>query len=568
MENNTFRLMVLAIVAVALIGIFIYQFSDFFKMKKNAEDEVKKKLDEAETDLGHFKSKIGSFEQEHTIQAMAFESTNRSIVFECNSELFCCAEGEKCEKSIEWDNAGNTRYFSFNDSKTIIVSGRCRHEEIYICRVYLGEEPAQVNIKEITFENEEFDLSENTKFSIGFETENVGQQDMFSTKAKAMVYKIISRHGTETERKLVDEFSVDFPLGAGEEHSDEIELEITENGEYEIEVIIEEEDDETNYEKQVFELNAFGEADSSTCTAGELKIQELEKCVYLLPCKCKSIVECERIWREALDLSIEDKFEVMSADEKKEEITLKYEAEYNIPDFCDPEEMDCEGYCVEPPEPDCRTKPCKDSQNCRVWLPCECDVGADFSKCEAVWKEQLPERTLQTGQFNGETTLFVSGEIKRIPHEICGPCGGIVKSWIDCCELPKVLNCGGKLCEGSEPEVPEPEPEPVIEPPICEDGAAQTLNCIQNDLDCDLLFVCECMSFEQCKQAWITKLETEWGFPGASTQFQRAIPGNYPGKTAVKLEGEDKTDCTECLPDMRKCHQDIWGLETRCKQIP
>ncbi|GEM_PF-1806120 len=551
MEQAPFKLLILAVIAIAVVLLFLTQFTPFFAWKEKPERVVKKQLKIAETQLGHFASQKTVFPAGYTVKALPFESSDRSIVFRCNSSLYCCPEGEKCEKAIEWDNTGKRRFFSFKESKPVTVSGRCRYKDLYICRVYIGNKPAQVDIKDLKLDAQDLDLAKNNKINAEFEVENTGDKDMTTVQAIARVYKIISKNELETKRELKKEYSTEFGLGKGEKHTGKLGIKIEENGKYEVEITFQEKEDETNYETKTFNVTAFGEAQAEQCTTGKMRVQELEKCVYLLPCKCNSLVECEKLWRNALNIPAEEKLELVSADEKKEEIILKYSADYKIPEWCDPKTMECKGYCIEePPEPKCKALPCQeDKENCRVWLPCKCNQGAPFEKCIAAWEEKLGEKNYKKGLFNGKKALYIDGTIKRIPTSICTPCGGIVKNWSNCCELPQIETCGGNKCETAKPE-PTPTPSPTPKPtPACTDGKPELLDCHNISVGCVQVFPCKCMSYEECKKAWSAKMKNEWNFNSLPT-FK---PYSYNGQEVPAVFGEDVTDCPECEAKYGNC---------------
>lgn len=543
--ENPFKLLVFAIIVVALLALFFFYFAPLYLWKEEPTEAVKTQLEIAETQLGHYASQDAVFSSGYTVQATGFESPHRSIVFECNSEIYCCEEGKDCEKAIEWDNAGKRRYFSFKETKGVKVSARCRYEDIYICKVFIGKEPAQVKIQSLELEPQELDLSKENSLRANFEVENTGEKGMIAVEAIARLYKKqVNRHG-ELERVLKKESSKEFSLGVGEEYKGELEIEIGENGEYEVEIIVREKTDGTNYEKQSFEVKAFGMVETETCAVGEMQIQELEKCVYLLPCKCKGIVECEKTWRNRLNIPIEEEFEIVSVDEEEEEIVLKYTAEYEIPEWCDSETMNCEEYCKyqELPEPECTLSPCRDDlDNCRVWLPCECEEGADFQKCIDAWNAKIGERNFKTGILNGKKAVYIEGQWRQGIQEICDRCGGKIKRVVNYCLLPKVNGCGGN----SPPQIIQPatqtQPKPEAQKP-CKPKALfwdkQEIKTAGYETNvCYVVFVCECASFEECANLWKPRISPEPRFEHYS----------YNGKDVPALKG------TGCDPECDECY--------------
>jgi len=313
MEENTFKLAVIAIIAIALLALFLFYFGPLYIWKEKPVEVVEKNLQIAEVDLGHYHHQKTEFPEDFGIKTDPFENKSRSIKFECNHDVLCCPEGEDCERVIEWDNNQQRRFFSFKLQKPVEVSARCRHEEIYICRVYIGEEPAQVDITKLELGNNLLDLTKKKTTTITYSVSNVGKQDMLGVQGKALLYKLKeSKYSEEPERILVKEFFDEVvPLEIGEDLEREIEVEITENGDYEIEFTVFEPLDETNYESTTMEVKAEGLVEIGDCIPGEIQKEYFseEECRYFFPCEdCKSIIECERKWRGKYNLPVDFEF--------------------------------------------------------------------------------------------------------------------------------------------------------------------------------------------------------------------------------------------------------------------
>jgi len=320
--NSIFRLLVYAVIVALLLFIFFAVFAPQYFWSEEPDRLIKTKLGAAETDLGHYHHGKTRFPEEFTVKAEGYESKSRSLVFECNSGVLCCPKGEDCEgkKAIEWDNQTDERFFSFKEEKPVEVSARCREEGFYICKVFIGEEPAQVDITSFEVSDTELDLMEKNWLKLKYKVENTGKQYMGGVRGIARLYKIKKLpFGQEPEKDLVKEFKDEiFSLGIGEEVEREIDIVIEGNGDYQIEFVSFEENDETNYETETIEIKASGIVEIGECIPGQTESEYYseEKCRYFFPCEdCKSLVECERKWREQYSIPEEFKFELWKYDE-------------------------------------------------------------------------------------------------------------------------------------------------------------------------------------------------------------------------------------------------------------
>ncbi|MCX6802719.1 MAG: hypothetical protein NT067_06435 [Candidatus Diapherotrites archaeon] len=328
MEQDTFRLAVYAIIAAALLYIFFVHFAPAYLWKEKPEQIVGKQLQAAETQLGQYSHQEGKFPKELTMKAEGYESMSRNVTFECNYDIFCCPKGEECSRAIEWDNNQEKRYYSFKQAEPVEVSARCRYENIYICKVFLGKEPAQVKITGFSATDIELDLTKKNTTTIKYAVKNTGQPDLIAAQATARLYKIKKLpYGQEPEKTLVYEAKgEEFGLGTGEETGKELQVEITENGNYEIEFTVQEKTDDTDFETKTFEVKATGIVEIGAC---ELKPPEKEyfsetECRYFLPCEdCKSLIECKRKWREKYGLPKDFEFGLNKYDDVKGSIKLE-----------------------------------------------------------------------------------------------------------------------------------------------------------------------------------------------------------------------------------------------------
>ncbi len=188
------------------------------------------------------------------------------------------------------------------ESKRLKVSARCRFEKLFICKVYVGEEPAQLSLQGVSIEPEnEINLAQSKYVTISFKVKNTGKKSIIAVEPIAKIYiKEIEQGSEQTKWIFIEEQRYKtFPLSVDEEHSGQIQVRLRQVGKYKIHFLLREQTDETNYQEYEFEIKAHGLASLEECIPSErvARWYEEDKCRYFLQCDaCDSISRCAQLW--------------------------------------------------------------------------------------------------------------------------------------------------------------------------------------------------------------------------------------------------------------------------------
>ncbi len=337
MEERSFRLLVVAIVVIALLFVFFQFIAPYFLWPYKPQEEIETRLKIAEAKLGTYTTKELILPKEFATDAKAFDTASRSVVFECNNLALCCNKGKSCPKVIEWDNSYKGRYIKVKESKRLKVSARCRFEKLFICKVYVGEEPAQLSLQGVSIEPEnEINLAQSKYVTISFKVKNTGKKSIIAVEPIAKIYiKEIEQGSEQTKWIFIEEQRYKtFPLSVDEEHSGQIQVRLRQVGKYKIHFLLREQTDETNYQEYEFEIKAHGLASLEECIPSErvARWYEEDKCRYFLQCDaCDSISRCAQLWAQMLEVN-QAEFTVWETNGK---VVLYLEGKSYVPEACE-----------------------------------------------------------------------------------------------------------------------------------------------------------------------------------------------------------------------------------------
>jgi hypothetical protein len=220
LENSPFKIMVYAIVFIAILAL-IYLL--FFFPQKEPGVLLEEGLEVAQGTPGKYFSMLIDYPQDFFVLSKRFDSLYRFVRFECNSV-------QDCTPDIV---SASTDSLAINQRNKILTSFRCiREQTITNCTIYLGEEPAQINIMDFHSKEEIFDISQGMpRFVISFS--NKGKQDSqeFTIFTETFIEQMVQ--GSLVRKKYFEqEYSDFFELKAGEERDVEFELDLIDSGKY------------------------------------------------------------------------------------------------------------------------------------------------------------------------------------------------------------------------------------------------------------------------------------------------------------------------------------------------
>ncbi len=285
--DAVFKMLVSAIVAIALIMVLLNYILPYFLTVQDVEREIGVLLTEAEFSPGKYKSAGIQLSAGANLMAENFDSDNRSTAFSCNS-------AELCLDYISYDE----RKLAVKKNIQTTVSARCSYaHDLFTCKIYFGKEPAQLEIKGVQIK-ESRDLGKNENIA-GFTVKNTGNDEARNARATAKIYR---RYFADFEWKKEFVRQNERDLGnidAGAELNAEIELLVEEEGNYAVEITASAEEAGFDTAEKTFE--AIGAANLCNATSQEgyaTYNSELDKCRRKSFCEnCAYAFECRDAWK-------------------------------------------------------------------------------------------------------------------------------------------------------------------------------------------------------------------------------------------------------------------------------
>ncbi|MDD4250922.1 MAG: hypothetical protein PHX27_01885 [Candidatus ainarchaeum sp.] len=187
---NIFELLIWGIIAIILLGIGISFFNQTNQVT-NINTEIENALQFAQTNekLGQIVTlNSRKIESDYLLLKKDFETNNQSIALECTNPNLCCPNKEKCDK-IEWD----FEKIKFKNERSYDFFIRCVRDNIFICRIYFGQMPAQAKINEIKILD---DQGTSTKFNVI--VTNSGKINLFQGENSIVLYKKVKNDWEKT----------------------------------------------------------------------------------------------------------------------------------------------------------------------------------------------------------------------------------------------------------------------------------------------------------------------------------------------------------------------------------
>ncbi len=288
MESSGFRLLVYAIVAVSVLALVYLIMLPMLLPVSNNIAIIERTLKASETGPGMGFHEEVTVKEGEGFSGQTFDRRTRNVAFQCNSADVCCPQKEKCSLAIEWDN----RAVKFNESRTVLVTTRCemRHG-LHACTVYIGADPAQIEIGSINAPKE-FDLGKEAPyFEVAFS--NTGSQETQQTEIEVQIFRRYLEEGKWVERPVENASAVEAfgGLKPGEKRRRTIYVSLNENGSFRAEIRVS--GLEAGFEEKSVQFTATGAANYCKPT-GCLDPSFLHgKCVARCHCtKCMLGKEC------------------------------------------------------------------------------------------------------------------------------------------------------------------------------------------------------------------------------------------------------------------------------------
>ncbi len=308
MEFSPFKLLVLAVFATALVYVLFNNILPQFNPPEIVST-IRETIPVAETANGisiqraNIAANVGT-----SIRASSFEKPNRIVTFECLSPTQCCSPAESsCAKPFK---VALKDLIVVKSTKTT-VSARCfLQETIFVCKVFLGGTPAQVELSNIRAPSQ-VQLDSNNVLAFTVEATNSGGTDLVDKlDIHPQVFKTISNAGIGREELLTKlEPQNVSPLRPGQKKTISFQYKVLSAGDYRIALSAESELAGKSFAE--FRFVASG-VPPTECTASQLEgnpfyynnldpnFQDIYgKCVQKALCqKCEFIsTTCSNAWK-------------------------------------------------------------------------------------------------------------------------------------------------------------------------------------------------------------------------------------------------------------------------------
>ena len=288
-----FRLLVYAIVTLAILALFFAYIMPIFFPTPNPTLILNENFNTAEMALGIGVTKEIYF-QATGFTGETFDSDRRTIAFECNNGAVCCNIGqmdENCSQKIEW----NQRFIEVKEPLLISTTTRCSYQNrLFVCKVYFGKKPAQIEIVETTTK-EKVDLGEETP-AVNLTIRNSGEVPFFYGTVRRELFEVYWDNGDWRKRSLGD-IVLDENFGGIQAEAQierEYDLEISSAGKYSVKLRVS--GDNAGFEEKSFDIEAVG---GKKCTFRDCDAAGFEEGECRARCYCQDCLsfECENVVR-------------------------------------------------------------------------------------------------------------------------------------------------------------------------------------------------------------------------------------------------------------------------------
>lgn len=290
---NVFRLLVYAIIAVALLWFFFTYLEQYFNPPSNTIEKIEWGIQTAKLGPGQaIPLGILVFSEKTGLSKSLFSETGTDSILECNSPAYCCDKGTACSGKAVW----NEEHVSFNQKQVIPAFVRCKTEyDFFACKVFVGEQPAQVWIKKIEFEKR-LDLQAKNQWTVLVEIQNTGKLSMLPGIAVLTMKK---RLEDGSKRTIGSREKQSPAIEAGQSQAIEIVFPVSENSEFEATLRLE--SDNAGYDEETVEFAAINQPSPCRALNQQARTKEFDaqnnECIEKFFCaECVASTECKQKW--------------------------------------------------------------------------------------------------------------------------------------------------------------------------------------------------------------------------------------------------------------------------------
>lgn len=226
---NTHNLLIVAIIALALIGLFYFNFASYFTPQTALAKHAPALLLEAQGTPGKTASITLTLKEGDTIYARNLDGTTRNVSFSCSGED-CCPTMDACSYplSVTGDR------IRINEGIKTTLSARCETlNQLHACTLYIGKEPAQLEM-ENTLATSPFTLNGATEYPIQTTIHNLGEVDAENITFTAILVQEQIVAGKKKPIEIQKKEATLPSLKAGASENVNVSLPLTTSGTYQL----------------------------------------------------------------------------------------------------------------------------------------------------------------------------------------------------------------------------------------------------------------------------------------------------------------------------------------------
>ncbi|MBI4043372.1 MAG: hypothetical protein HY393_01015 [Candidatus Diapherotrites archaeon] len=256
---NAFKLLVTALLAGLFVYLLITALAGFFTPDQDLPGQVKKMLNSAETREGQSVHQTFNPQTGDSLSARNYDTVARSTAFACTEPGLCCPFNQPCTQALRL----SPERVVFEQSRQTQATARCIEEHaLYVCKVYFGLRPAQVQWQDLEIKKT-IDIEAGETLSFNAFAKNTGQ--MQAENVKVNVHAFIERN--TGNQKTFEESAQGFQeigiLEAGAQKNVSMSVPLSENGSYK--ALIQAEGSNAGFDEQEFLFTAFNGITLSSC---------------------------------------------------------------------------------------------------------------------------------------------------------------------------------------------------------------------------------------------------------------------------------------------------------------
>lgn len=295
---DVFKILVTAVLAGTALYFISSAWAPLLQEQTTLSKATEEILLEAQSSVGESVPITLSAYKDQSLAARNYDNPTRNVAFACAGDE-CCPSTENCTENV----SATRERIQFLENQKTTLSARCLKSEagIHACTVYVGKEPAQVQLENTQLP--EGILPTGSEISFTTNVRNTGEVDATSVVVYALVWGKQFESGKEIEKITTQEEQRVEVLPAGKTQTIVMRTQVNSPGTYRVEIIAE--GQESGRDVETGTLTLSGEA-VSTCAIDVTQQDEKKYDAFDDVCRekryctgCGFAFECRNAWESA-----------------------------------------------------------------------------------------------------------------------------------------------------------------------------------------------------------------------------------------------------------------------------